>query len=77
MRRKPSWVRGGKVNNNPDLVDETTESIMKIQKQGYDFCFDIASQKYQACIGDKVEYEFDTWEEIIAFADRIHDKRRE
>ena len=62
--------------NDPALLEEATESVLKIQKQGYVFCLDIATEKFQACHQDgTVEYEFDNWQQIIAFADNIHDER--
>lgn len=61
---------------NEALLDKTTEAVVKIQQFGYGFYFEVATEKYQACHPDgTVAHEFDGWEQIIAFADNICDKR--
>ena len=68
------------MKNNPALLEQTAEAIEKIQGFGYEFAYDILTQKYQVCKGNpdgslEVEHEFDNWEQVIAFADNIHDER--
>lgn len=64
------------MKNNPRLTKKTAQAIKKIQSFGYDFAYEISTGKYQAghikADGNlEAEYEFDNWEQIIAFADNI------
>ena len=64
------------MKNNPLLTEKTAQAIEKIQAFGYDFAYEISTGKYQAGhINEEgnveAEYEFDNWEQIIAFADNI------
>ena len=64
------------MKNNPLLTEKTAEAIGMIQSFGYDFAYEISTGKYQAGHIKKdgnlePEYEFENWEQIIAFADKI------